>query len=390
MIMAFRFGSTGVNVVLPEELRDLIGFLTTYFTPYFQVESVDNHKLAAGVPTVSVRVEHPPGSVVTLCDRGPLIEVDNSHGFLRMTGSVHVDSTSKRRHVLLRPFGVLLIETGPNQYELIGSDQERLKIPLLRMIEDISVSLIEAAGGVFVHACGVVCADRAILAIGHKRAGKTTILCRALSEFRVSKLANDNCVLCLSEKTLSAQGWPGFFKVDIATVVHHRQLAAYFPSDMTGALESAAALWDSRVKVPLFPREAVELFHTDIRPAAPVGAILFPSFSEEHAPALLRISTQKAADQVGEFLQGSENANHPNWLGRNAQSRAELAARLSGYIREAGTSLGCYEISWCKSIDDLLTDVPDLRQHREALQMARAGGHVRPPHYQLPLQFDAK
>jgi hypothetical protein len=354
-------------------------FLARYFVPYLTLTPAtgDTGGLgAAPFATLDVRIGSPPEDAPSFAG-APSVDIDRSKGFLACTGLV-VDR-GDMRWVLLRPFDVVTrIRRSTCDVTLWGATDASLRIPALRLIEDLTVDEAEAGGAVFVHASAVVAGGRAVLAVGNKRAGKTTLLCRMLRGFAVEKLANDNCCLAVEpDGRVVAIGWPGFFKVDIATVAGTPELADDFPADSADLLGESAALWAKYQKIALFPGEGAERFGTVVTPRAPLGALILPRFRRDAPPRLHTAALPEVADEMPDYLQGSRNPNHPAWMGveRSAPGTAErnLARILDALAAADGVAV--YRVDWAPSIDDLLSDIPPLRRlHKTIEQCRRASG----------------
>jgi hypothetical protein len=293
------------------------------------------------------------------------ISVNRSGGFLRCSGYRQDDGASRR--ILLQPFQVeVWIDIAHRKAQVFGRDELSLCIPLIQIIEDTILTALEARGAVFLHASAVVADNKAILLVGNKGAGKTTALCRLLKLFDVSKLANDSVVLWSKGNSVIVRGWPSFFKVSVATIAGHEELAPVFPPNLRDRLHDSAALWAVYEKVALFPGEAAELFHQNIEPEAPLSTIILPQFGKNHIPSVTAVELAALGDEMLAYIQGSQNPNHSDWLGFGSvekdASGIELL-RMLGKAREARA----FRLEWAPSLDDLLADVPELRMARNAI-----------------------
>lgn len=360
-VTTFRFEAVAIRVSAPRTCSLLWTFLETYFSPYFEM---------AG-PTGPVDIALDVAVVV-----GPLnsridirecseIAVDRSGGFLRCTG-YRLDQGSMR-WVLLNPFGVeVAIDRARHQAVVSGRNEADLRVPVLRIIEDATVVALEARGAVVLHASAVAAGDKAILLVGNKGAGKTTSLCRLLKLFNISKLANDNVVLWQQGSSVVVRGWPSFFKLAAATVATHEELAAVFPPELRDQLANGEELWKVYEKVALFPEEGAELFDRKIEPQGILSTIILPRFGKDLVPRMTAISRAELCTEIGLYVQGGQNPNHSDWMGLGSVEKDTLLATLIDMLN-APTALTALRIEWAPSLDDLLTDVPDLRLRRNAL-----------------------
>ncbi|HEU5319603.1 MAG TPA: hypothetical protein VFX28_02285, partial [Methylomirabilota bacterium] len=287
---------------LPEGEAGLADFLDAYFRPYFDVEE------DAGGPAfarLDVHVGPPPPAAPDFAG-GATVDVDRRGGFLRCRGSV-VEQAGLR-WVRLEPSGaVVRADAAARAVDVWGASGAALRVPVLRLVEDLTLDEVQRAGAVVLHASAVVVDGRAVLAVGNKRAGKTTTLCRLLAAFDADKMANDNVCLFRRAGAVVARGWPSFFKVAAATVASHLELAGDFPPAERARLGSDAALWSVYEKVVLYPAQGAARFGARLRPEAPLGCIVLPRFSEQRAPALADVPAAEAVEELQGCLQGIHN-----------------------------------------------------------------------------------
>jgi hypothetical protein len=342
-------------------------FLKRYFVPYFRFEPASPAGSDGGIfAALEVRIGPPPDGTPSF--EGALaVDIDRSKGMLACTGGmVERDGT---RWVLLRPFDVVArIRLRERQVTLWGRTEAALRIPSLRLIEDLTTEAVERAGGAFVHASAVVADGQAVLALGNKHSGKTSFLCRTLHGFAADKLANDNCCLTVSEGRVLATGWPCFLKIELGTVASLEELAGDFPAAHRHLLRNGAALWAHYEKIALFPGQGAERFGTAIVPQAPLGALVLPRFRRDAAPCLRPAELAEVAGDLSAYLQGSRNPNHPAWMGIEDAGAGRAEANLGRVLRAAGPELPVYRLEWAPSLDDLLSDIPLLRPARKTLR----------------------
>jgi hypothetical protein len=361
-----QFLDARVVLSTPKRLGRLEEFLIDYFSPYFWNKEVGDDLVGEDVPTITLVKKTLDRRSIERFRTGQRCEIDMSGGVLRMWGYRSPDVVVGG-DVLLMPWEVVLSQPSPHRFELTFQDEERVLIPALRIIEDLVVPEVERGGGVFVHASAVVCGGKALLFIGNKGAGKTSTLCRSLSEFDASMLSNDNCVLRWSGAELVACGWPGLFKVDIGTMSNYCEFAPYFPESRESALPSAAALWGTREKVSFYPQQGANLFGASITPQAPVGALITPLFSKTKPAHLRKRPIEELRLQASEFIQGSKHPNHPNWLQRNRLDPSILEARVEQLLALTSETIPNFELVWGLSLEDLLSDIPAMRASRKSI-----------------------
>lgn len=347
-------------------------FLKRYFVPYFRFGPTGPD--SGAFASLEVHVGPPPDETPSFED-APVIDIDRSKGMLACTGAaVERDGT---RWVLMRPFEVVArIRLRERRVTLWGRTEATLRIPSLRLIEDLATEAVERAGGVFVHASAVVADGRAVLALGNKHSGKTSFLCRTLHGFVADKLANDNCCLTVVDGRVLATGWPCFLKVELGTLASLEELAGDFPAAHRHLLRSGAALWAHYEKIALFPGQGAERFGAGIVPQAPMGALVLPRFRRDVPPGLHVAELSDVAGDLPAYLQGSRNPNHPAWMGIEDAETGRAEANLHRVLRAAGPGLPVYKLDWAPSLDDLLSDIPLLRPVRKTLRQCREAAGI--------------
>lgn len=354
---------------LPPDAQLLSDFLQSYLSPYF--EWLED---SAGItPLVSIRTRvGPPPEGVPDFSSAPLIPIDNSQGFLHCEGEVV--QPGRVRWVRLRPYGATIrISVEERTIDLWAPSPASLRIPVLRVIEDVVLNEMQLGGAVVFHASGVVADDRAVLAIGHKRAGKTTFLTRLLHGFHVAKLANDNVCLTIEDGNVVAYGWPAFFKVELGTVSSNPELAPFYPAAKSALLNDDDSLWKDKQKVPLYSQQGAECFGATVASKAPLGVLLFPTFSADLPPSITQLHLSEVSS-LYQFLQGVNNPNHPDWLDYNPVDETAVRDNLNRIVSALPVALPVYQIVWAPSVDDLLVRVPLLRSSKKSLRACADGG----------------
>jgi hypothetical protein len=353
--LEFRWFELSVRAYLPGR-GQLLPFLTAYFEPVIQLAPVVT---SAPIATLVANVGSRPSDAPQTSDGMPIV-VDGSRGFLRCEGLLV--ETSGVRWIELTQFGVLLRQQG-HTLELWADDEASLRVPVLRIVEDLLLDEAQRRGAVVLHASSVVVDGKAVLFVGNKGAGKTSSLIRALEHFDAALLANDNVCMVQMDDGFRARAWPAFLKVEVGTAASTRALAATVPPLVRPWLSDDSALWDIYEKVALYPSEVAARIGSRIQVEAPLGALVLPRFDPDHAPGLRSAS----ADELGdEYLQGVFNPNHPGWLGGSSgdldamRDAMRLAlSSLREWIAERGIPI--YSLNWAPALADLLGRVPLLR-----------------------------
>lgn len=360
------WGPHAVTLSLPPGADEAGRFLAAYLAPWFSVEPGG---AGPAIARLRLHLGPPPAEAPDLAG-APVSPVDRSGGFLRCDGAA-IDR-GPVRWVELRPQGVTVrIDRGTGDIDLWSPTAERAKVPLLRIVEDVVLNKVQRQGGVVVHASAVAGPSGAVLAVGNKGAGKTSLLCEALHGFEVAKLANDNvCLLRGPGGEVVARGWPAFFKTGVATVAAFPELAGDFPPAERGTLWNDDALWRVYEKVALYPAQGAERFGAPVAAEAPLAALVFTRFRADAPPALRRVEPAGLPERMHEFLQGVHNPNHAEWIGLNPADPARVETSLRALL--ADTPVPVYELSWAPSLQALLGRLPELRPAGKTLRAAAA------------------
>ena len=366
MALTIEYAGHKIFVDLPEEPSVLLEFIKNYFIPYFSFTPAEP-KQQEHFANITVHIAPLPENCPDFPTE-PIIDIDKSQGFLNCWGALVIDERGNR-WVELRPFGVVVkINKNNKTIEMWGNCAAVLRIPLLRIIEDLTVNEVQNAGGIVLHGSAVVGNGRAVLAIGNKGAGKTTTLCRCLHGFDVAKMANDNVCLWLNKSQIIARGWPGFFKVEIATVASHSELARDFPANRRQLLNDNKALWDTYEKISLYPVQGAQRFLASVIPQAPLGCLVFPKFCLQKPPELLPISLEEVGMDIPQYLQGNRHPNHPDWTDYNPVDNQTVDANLEKILAALTEKIPLYRMNWTPSIDDLLGQIPLLRSTKKSVK----------------------
>lgn len=363
------YGPHAIELEFVGAAAEVAEFLRAYLTPFFGVEPA-----GAGPVAARVRVEVGPAPAdAPSFAAAPVSPVDRSKGFLRCDGAtVERDGV---RWVEIRPHGATVrIDRSASEVRVWCSTAERARVPALRVVEDVMLNEVQRQGGVVVHASAVVADGGAVLAVGNKGAGKTSLLCEALHGFSVAKLANDNvCLMPGPRGGVVARGWPAFFKVSAATAASFPELAGDFPPGERATLWDDDALWRVYEKVALYPGQGAQRFGAALAAEAELAALIFTRFRADAPPELRRGDTADLPGRLHPFLQGIGNPNHAEWLGLNPVDPARVDASLEALFGASAAPVAVYELSWAPSLEALLGRVPELRPLKKTLRACAAG-----------------
>lgn len=360
-----KFDDISLNCKVSD--KDVLNFAKAYFTPFFTISRGYQED-----SIVEIEVVIHPTLIGEYPDKEHIL-IDGSKGFLSTTGIVLNDGVT--REVVLMPTKTLVnIDKASKRISIIGSSPDNVKIPLLRVIEDLTQIEVERRGGVFIHASGIVIDDSVVLSVGDKGAGKTSFLCNSLASFHCQKLTNDNAVLYLKNEVVMVMGWPSFFKIELGTIAHSELLANFFPDEEIALLDTPTRLWDKKIdKVPLYPREGALKLRSDILSKGQLHTIVFPMFSlEDIGCEPTNLDAKTFFERLQSNLQGSFNSKHSNWHNYNEVSRDAITSSLENISNVMSKQCESYKINWGPSFSQLITEVNLMKTVSKSFTKAKA------------------
>jgi hypothetical protein len=194
------------------------------------------------------------------------------------------------------------------QVEVVARSGDRnARIGLLRAVREILALRMRTSPVLDLHAAAFVWRGRAVLVAGGKNAGKTTLLAHALSSGEVELLANDRVLVTADGQ---ARGVPTVVSVREGTVRSFPAVAAGLPgnaalltADELASTPEQAERADGRMM--LTPGQFAGQLGARLVASAPVGAVVFPEVSPDHAGcSLLPITQADAAARLREAKYG--------------------------------------------------------------------------------------
>lgn len=228
---------------------------------------------------------------------------------------------------------------------LAPRDGRGARIALMRVVRELAMHHVAAAGGALLHAAGIVIGGRALLVCGPRRAGKTTLLLRLLAEPDAGYLANDRVAVVAGPgrgADARARGLPTIVALRPGTVtllpVIEARLRAWRPDHWRTLAEETAAPAIApgtapTLPVDLSPAQLCALAAVRPAPVAPVAAIVFPQAGE--AVRGVRLERLERDDQRGRLCAGTVGAGLPRRSARGlaidpAPRRPARLDRLDG------------------------------------------------------------
>jgi hypothetical protein len=358
--LKFSLSFYDIKINLDINAQEVVTFLKAYFVPFFDWKEEFNENADC---LITVKVCDP----ILKSDFINISEfiVDDSKGFLAMKGqSVNFGSFPC---IKLNPMNVL-VTVNNKQHEIVieGNTEDRLKTPVLRVIEDFTLIEVEKRGGIVLHASGIVVDSNAVIAVGNKGAGKSSLLCTSLDEFECDKISNDNIVLVLVNNEIIVRGWPSFAKLAMGTIASSRILAPYFPKEKLSLLESTNALWNEYEKVIFYPSQICEIFGSSIVPEARLTTLLFPNYSTTDIGNFKLADRRDLMNLLKKNLQGSFNTKHQNWLQINKVDKKQVLESLDKIFPILEKQVVCFHVDWGKSLAQLFLEFDIMRKVNKA------------------------
>lgn len=185
----------------------------------------------------------------------------------------------------------------------------RWRMALLRVVRELAMDRVVAAGGVLVHGAAVASAAGVIAISAPKRHGKTTLLLSLLEHTGAAYVSNDRCVL-----RVGAGGADGATVRGLPTIVSiTRDGLARFPALRDRLFAARPALAAGEENVGLAPQEFTALLTSPRAASGPAAAFLFPSVTTN--PRRLTLRRLDAAEALPRFRAGLFRSAQDTLLG---------------------------------------------------------------------------
>jgi hypothetical protein len=154
------------------------------------------------------------------------------------------------------------------------------RVALMRVVRELAMVAALGAGAVLLHAGALVRGGAAVLLVGPKRAGKTTLLLRALAARGTAFMANDR--VAVRPAGLVARGMPSIVSIRpevlaaLDRVGPHLRARGYHHA-VTMAEARPPTEWRPGKGADLSPAQLCDVLGVAAAPAAPVRAVVFPA-----------------------------------------------------------------------------------------------------------------
>jgi hypothetical protein len=334
MTLAFRVGSTTVDI----EFGDVgaAAWLAEFVTPWA-------HEVAPGSGAWHVR--HVPSTTryeelreqLRHHDSGEIPCYALDKGVLYLPGL----TTGNGALALDAELGYGLIVEGRTIDVIADGDSPRARGGLMRVVRELLASraMSDDTSLVDLHAAAFAVSSHAVLIVGHKTAGKTTVLTHALSSGEASLVANDRVFVRATDTSVAAVGVPTLVSIRPWTLDRYPLLRQH-DQERTAML----SVEEVRAGVTVsYPRTAggfaltPALFASRLGVTrvgdAPIAAVLFPEISNETETwSFEPLPTADAEARIRACLYGAGAARVPTVLERVDGREAPVTSRAADTI----------------------------------------------------------
>jgi|GEM_PF-5008971 len=203
---------------------------------------------------------------------------------------------------------------------------------------------LEYQGGLVVHASAVSLQEEAVLIVGDKRAGKSTLSTALLLHGDADYLAGDRVfVWPLADRSgWLAAGWPTALRLNPGTVSIFAGLRA-----VADAARHAPAAPAGR-KLHIWPADIPGVLARPVRRSAVVTTVLFLGTETGQPSTEVReISRERALPLLASNLLTPHDPHHPNWLDLPRPSDGELSTARAAFLDQLGGPLRLLELPVC-------------------------------------------
>jgi hypothetical protein len=237
----------------------------------------------------------------------------------------------------------------PGQVDLIADDStRRWRFTLLWIVLEIVATRLRQTH-VDVHAASVESSGRALLIVGPKNAGKTTLSFHLMRWRGCRSIANDRCFVGGEGLTPLVLGMPTAIKIRPPTLTRFPELRRGLPPVARPYLYTLAELETAlasdepvdSVDFALTPIQVALRLGADTRAAAPLGAIVFPNICDDEATwAIESLPAEKVVAGIYASLYGDATGERPTTFfeelggGQRRASRpliTAIASAVAGY-----------------------------------------------------------
>jgi hypothetical protein len=306
--LVFAAGASGVTLVShdPAALRWLTEFLGPWFASGTETSDRRVRLSSDGDTYNSLRARFPSTAESRVCfafDSFQLALPSESMG-----ASVMVDDSERS----------CFLRVSPSEVDLVGDPRSRRWrfTAALVMLEIVATRMRRTA--LDLHSAAVEAAGRAVLLVGPKKAGKTTLSIYLLRSGYCRAIANDRVFAVAEEEGFLVHGVPTAVKIRPETVEMFPELLRELPAVSRpylygldelvreqGGPPRGGVRSDRSDDLALSPPQFLRQMAVEARASAPLGAILFPQVRPDvDRSTITPIGRDEAADEIWSNLYG--------------------------------------------------------------------------------------
>jgi hypothetical protein len=313
---AYRFGPAVIDVEAddPDAARWLAEFLTPWFEIAVPGKGEFTVRLTSSAPAVAALERR---EAAATCHPVACFALDSQvvslPGWAEEEGGGSVIADSRRN---------CFYRVRERSVEIIAPPRlRRVRVGLMRVVREIAAARMMTQGKVVeFHTAAFAVGKRAVLLVGPKGGGKTTLLVSVLTSGRATLIANDRVFVDASARPGQAIGVPTLVSLRDGTLQLFPNLRRGFPTCParlhTGELEShdAATLEDDDAP-PVFALSPTQFARrlgvTAVR-GGPIAAVVFPEIcSAADAWSLEPVAAADGAARLRECVYGTRYGSRP-------------------------------------------------------------------------------
>lgn len=229
-----------------------------------------------------------------------------------------------------------------------GRHEQRARVALMRVVRELALAHAVRSGALPLHAAAVARASRGVLFVGPKRAGKTTLLLKALGVPGLDFVANDRVVAWTADGL--ARGMPSIValrpEVLRGSASLARSLRQHGYHHAVTMTEARAGRVSQRTDgaADLTPAQLCDALGTTPTPEATIAAVVFPVASlDGRSSGLERVTPHEALPRMLDGVFGSRATavsevfgqlvgGEPAGLPATPERCRRLLARVSAFV----------------------------------------------------------
>lgn len=272
----------GVEVDEPSVLEWLDEFLAPSFVAGAALHAAPDVRLVSG-----------RGAFDALRARGPAPSGELVDCFALDQGLVRLPAwqgSPGERTVFDEALGAFYCREASGAVRVVAAeDSPTVRVAVMRVVRELTMCHLAARGWLVLHAAAFVTDGEAVLAVGPKRAGKTTLLSYALLGGAAHCLANDRVAVASTGEPPTAWGIPTIVSLRVAMLPRFPELASTLATGRYAFQFSRRELARGTCPVDraparvwsLAPEQYCELVGARLVASAPARAIVFPRLVDD-------------------------------------------------------------------------------------------------------------